>query len=352
MDAIVVTSRIRPAAQIFQQLEQDPEGVIRDIVHVFGDLLVDHTVDRIRGGAAARPESVPPAAAAPTREEAEPVGLPPGPTEMETLRGRIASLEAANHGLQDTIARMSREREMLQAGAAKVNREPRETARARAATPPEKPPGENGADLIDAAGIARLIGHSKSRVGQLVREHADFPKRAAKRGLRFLWRRSEVDAWLAQHPAKWPAAAPPVSRIEPAASSEFLTSRQVAASLGTTLGAFYMMIHDGKFPKHSRAEGPKHFWTRADVGAWIAQRPRKPKPPADPGATEGQGRASSGKTCATCADLRTVGRRSICRCESEDNPHRNTSRRPTDTCDWHRRTNASAYQSVRPDLED
>jgi predicted DNA-binding transcriptional regulator AlpA len=50
------------------------------------------------------------------------------------------------------------------------------------------------ADLVGTADIARRLGVTRQRVGQL-RQRGDFPAPVARLGLGQLWRWSEVDAW-------------------------------------------------------------------------------------------------------------------------------------------------------------
>lgn len=57
------------------------------------------------------------------------------------------------------------------------------------------PQGEDVGDLVGAADIARRLGVSRQRVGQL-RERPDFPRPVARLGLGQLWRWSEVSTWM------------------------------------------------------------------------------------------------------------------------------------------------------------
>jgi predicted DNA-binding transcriptional regulator AlpA len=195
MDAIVVTNRIRPAADIFRKLEDDPEAAIRDTVHVLGDLLLDHAFDRIRGGP--RPttdqESLPPPAA--------PAPAPPELAvcnpDAEALRARIAELEAVTRGLQDTIAGMRRPSDRVVAPSEKRPRGrelDRGQAMEKALDHEDSLPAE---DLMNVTQIALKLGCST----EMVRLHAkkpDFPKLAARLGPRrvFHWRRVEIETWM------------------------------------------------------------------------------------------------------------------------------------------------------------
>jgi hypothetical protein len=83
--------------------------------------------------------------------------------------------------------------------------------------------------------------------------------------------------------------------------------------------------------------GHSQLWAQADVDTWIK-------------AHQANSKSGTAQTCSTCADQATVGRRTICR--SDSSPHKNTSRQPGETCDWHRTPNSAAYRPPTPDQND
>jgi predicted DNA-binding transcriptional regulator AlpA len=103
-----------------------------------------------------------------------------------------------------------------------------------------------------------------------------------------------------------------------------------------------------KFPPPAAIVRRKHFWDRSEVEAWVKDRRGQRRNPA------GLGRKKApplqpATTCATCADMHTVGKLSIC--GSESSPHKHTSRAAGQTCDYHRKP-APPFRPARPDNED
>jgi predicted DNA-binding transcriptional regulator AlpA len=56
-------------------------------------------------------------------------------------------------------------------------------------------PSRPSIELAGVAEIAALLGVSRQRVDQLVREHADFPKPVAELAAGRIWLKPEVVAW-------------------------------------------------------------------------------------------------------------------------------------------------------------
>lgn len=375
MDATVIVNRIHPAVEVFRKLEEDPEGAIRDTVHVLGDLLLDHAFERIRGPAT-RQESLPPmnvgaaAPVLPAPPAVDPAALQAKISALEidkldaradavnaeneaaVLRGRINQLEAANRGLADTVARLSRELDTLRAMRPQRDGEPRETKadRVKAAamdaaidyedTPPPQTPalataaaGTIPGGLIDAAGIAKLLGCSKSMV-RLYAKKPDFPRVAKILGQHRVvyWSRAEIEAWIAARRERQKVPAP-----EP----DLLDAREVCRAIGCTLATFYNRVSRHVFPSHTQTRDTRHLWRRADVEAWQRAQP--------PASDARESAPQEAKSCATCAALVTVGRRSICRSPSLSAPHRNQSRQPADSCDCHQTKGQPPYRSSRPE---
>lgn len=198
------------------------------------------------------------------------------------------------------------------------------------ALPQETKPAAGPGDLIGIAEVCRIAGIAPRSVGYF-RRVGKFPGPAGHRGLANLWRRGDIEAWLA-------------ARTGPAveAGVELLDTRAVAAMIGCTQATLYARICEGSFPKHTQARGKKHLWQRPAVEAWLAARRTGKTAAASVAATP------AGKTCGTCADCKTLRRMSMCRSDSSE--HRNQAVQPTGTCESHRKP--SAYRPVRVDDED
>ena len=59
-------------------------------------------------------------------------------------------------------------------------------------------------ELMGPAEVAQLLGVSQGRVSQLVRDYEDFPKPVADLAIGRVWKRSDVEAWIARHPDRRP----------------------------------------------------------------------------------------------------------------------------------------------------
>ena len=57
---------------------------------------------------------------------------------------------------------------------------------------------------MGTAEIAQLLGVSHARVSQLARDYEDFPAPAAELAIGRVWKRSDVEAWVARHPDRRP----------------------------------------------------------------------------------------------------------------------------------------------------
>lgn len=60
------------------------------------------------------------------------------------------------------------------------------------------------APVVGVAEIAELLGVSRQRAIQIVRDHADFPEPVADLASGRVWHRPSVDAWIAAHPDRKP----------------------------------------------------------------------------------------------------------------------------------------------------
>lgn len=60
------------------------------------------------------------------------------------------------------------------------------------------------APVVGLAEIAELLGVSRQRAVQIVRDHADFPEPVADLASGRVWHRPSVDAWMAAHPDRKP----------------------------------------------------------------------------------------------------------------------------------------------------
>ena len=58
--------------------------------------------------------------------------------------------------------------------------------------------------LVGTAEIAELLGVSRQRVAQLSQESDDFPKPEAELGAGRIWKRGDIDAWVARNRPKPP----------------------------------------------------------------------------------------------------------------------------------------------------
>ncbi len=444
-------------SEVFNKFSQrDAIGFLRAAAHALADYGVDDLVTAIRGAPAEPPAVLPPSEppALPAASEAVQLDARTLALENGQLRARLATLEEINRGLQDTIAKVSRERD---AAAAELRARPAASEETTAAP---------GADLIDIREAATIVGVSVRSIVNLL--HQDFPRPVSRRGRANLWRREDVRAWAHQREAAKAGRAKPGPQetardaekaaamdraieyedsVPEAAQSakrderpdDLLVSGDVRALLGlkSTSALSVIKRRDPAFPKPVGRRGNAETYRRSEIDAWLAERPpvargKKPRrlrrsdgnshdpqnggqAPApdwidiaevaamlsepgkkvhrslidyhrrrngfpEPAATvrckhywhkaeveawiknwRARRRASVGadrrkppradvktKTCGTCADCKTVGRFSVC--ASDSGPHRNTTRQPTDRCEFHR--TPGNYRPVRPDDED
>jgi len=59
-------------------------------------------------------------------------------------------------------------------------------------------------ELMGPAEIAQLLGVTQGRVSQLARDYDDFPAPVAELAIGRVWKRSDVEAWVARHPDRRP----------------------------------------------------------------------------------------------------------------------------------------------------
>lgn len=60
------------------------------------------------------------------------------------------------------------------------------------------------APVVGLAEIADLLGVTRQRANQIVRDHADFPEPIADLASGRVWHRPAVEAWIAAHPDRRP----------------------------------------------------------------------------------------------------------------------------------------------------
>ncbi len=60
------------------------------------------------------------------------------------------------------------------------------------------------APVAGIAEIAELLGVSRQRAVQIVRDHADFPDPVAELASGRIWHRPSVEAWITAHPDRKP----------------------------------------------------------------------------------------------------------------------------------------------------
>ena len=58
--------------------------------------------------------------------------------------------------------------------------------------------------LVGLSEIATMLGISRQRVGQLVRDYDDFPRPVAELSSGRIWNTAAVEAWTKAHPARRP----------------------------------------------------------------------------------------------------------------------------------------------------
>ncbi|MGH2717802.1 MAG: helix-turn-helix transcriptional regulator [Actinomycetota bacterium] len=55
-------------------------------------------------------------------------------------------------------------------------------------------------ELVGVAEAARLLGVSRQRVHQIVQSNCEFPRPVAELSVGRIWRRADVEAWMASNP--------------------------------------------------------------------------------------------------------------------------------------------------------
>jgi predicted DNA-binding transcriptional regulator AlpA len=352
MDA-QTTNRIHAAPEIFRRLEEDPEGAIRGMVHVLGDLAMDRAFHRIRGGPVTRQEPVPSATppallAASTNTDHDSVVVQDRITTLEAenkdLHTRVETLIAQNHAFEDTIARMRREAEVRRSGRSEpreTKQEQEKTAALDTAIEYEDGVGHPQSDTatIDTPEICTLLGIKSSCFYAIRHRHKDFPKSIGKRHKVHIFRRGEVDDWITTHRTPHLDS----DRIE---KDGLIDAIAIAKRLSCKVSSIWFWRKNKNFPREATRMGQRCYWRKEDVDTWAAAHQQ------GPGA--GQRRAKTAKItvgditeCSNCADCHTVGRIAICR--SDGSPRRNQSVQPSETCDWHKKP--GNYRPVRAEDE-
>jgi len=264
MDTPSRTNRLHAASEIFRRLEEDPQGAIRDTVHVLTDLALDHAFERIRGPST-EGTTLPPGPE--VRALPEAVAMPVAPlVDVAALKARIAELESVTRGLQDTIATMSRSRQARQQprqaaktrrGKRRGTRDQRRGAALHAAIEHED---ASGGDNLTAADIATLLGVSKRCLTNW-QTRGQMPQPTGRRGRANTWNRPTIDAWIAER------------KQAEASRGELIDSVEAARLVGVTGPTMsYYGKHCG-FPKPAEGHGTsKHFFRREEVMRWIDER--------------------------------------------------------------------------------
>ena len=57
-------------------------------------------------------------------------------------------------------------------------------------------------DLVGVAEIAEMLGRTRQRVHQLIRENHDFPQPVAELSAGKIWLRQDIQAWVEKHGRK------------------------------------------------------------------------------------------------------------------------------------------------------
>ncbi len=364
-------------AQVFEKLVQrDAEGFLRAAAHALVDPAVDSLIEAIRAPAAFVPAALPDPVAPVTPADTLILPLPkvdPAVDDLAALRARVEQLESAKRGLEHALAEVSRERDSALASVRKAvpggKKAEQKAIKLAAGTDPAAPDG-----MVNVHEAARICQLSVYSMPYLLRH--GFPKPTGRQGRANLWRREEVEAWAHERARKKAAQGErpetprerekaaamdraiehedslPSSLESPAslAADDLLVSADVRARLGlkSTSALTGIKRRDPAFPKPVGRRGNAETYRKTEIEAWLAQRApvtRGPKPRRMKLAA-----SAPAKTCATCADLATLGRRSICKSESSE--HRHTSRAGTDTCDWHRARNSVPYRPPTPEEEE
>ncbi len=59
-------------------------------------------------------------------------------------------------------------------------------------------------ELMGPREIAQLLGVTQGRVSQLARDYDDFLRPVAELAIGRVWRRADIEAWIARHPDRRP----------------------------------------------------------------------------------------------------------------------------------------------------
>lgn len=336
MDA-QATTWIHAAMTIFKRLDEDPEGAIRDTLHLLSDPALDHAFGRIRGGPSTEQKCLPPVESpALAGSQSDALTIPPaapastiigvghlledsGPaptdaagmpnvadlqdriTELETakldavaartnaenecavLRRRVEQLESANYGMTETIAQLHQQarpprlavKKKADAKADREKAEEMDKAIEYEDAPPASrlPPPASSDDLLDTFAVAHLVGVKATSLCTVVKRHKDFPRPIGKRGKGQKFRRAEIEAWIA---GRQQAPAPGDAKTD----SGLIDSKEICKLMGgvSRTTVYYYRKHSG-FPGVVKRIGLSNYFRRAEVEAWIRQRAeaRQPK---------------------------------------------------------------------------
>lgn len=65
-----------------------------------------------------------------------------------------------------------------------------------------------GLEVVGLREIGQVLGVSSSRVSQLARAYDDFPEPIGTPSSGRVWRRADIEAWVARHPDRKPGRRP------------------------------------------------------------------------------------------------------------------------------------------------
>ena len=57
-------------------------------------------------------------------------------------------------------------------------------------------------ELVSVPEVAEMLGVSRQRVHQLIQSSGDFPKPEAELAVGRIWRRADIERWIAEHPRR------------------------------------------------------------------------------------------------------------------------------------------------------
>jgi predicted DNA-binding transcriptional regulator AlpA len=138
---------------------------------------------------------------------------------------------------------------------------------------------------------------------------------------------------------------PSVAKASSPSDDDLIDILQVTQLAKCSEPSLYNWMRGKGFPRPVHRQGKKCFWSRRAVAQWLVDRDSRPKHRRIQKQPE-----KKPPCCGNCGDAAKIGKRTLCRSQSKDNPNRNKSVEPTHTCDWHHEP--GTYVPVRLDDED